>query len=288
MSSTTTWTEHDLTSGANTLHYARMGVRSGPPVVLLHGFSDAGLCWHRFASDIASEYDVILPDAAGHGRTSPPAPGEQQARGVADVLAVLDALGFNQVALVGHSMGAGTAARVAVAAPQRVRALALEDPGWRDGTWTPPEGGRGSHARLRSPEWIEWMRSLKTMTPEQRRAVADQERPEWPVEERPYWIEAKAQFNVDAFPEAPTPDMGDWRETARGLRCPTLLVTADVERGAIVSPEIATEASRINPNIRVVHIPDAGHNIRREQYAPFQSAVRGFLAEVHQPAATRR
>ena len=130
MSSTTTWTEHDLTSGANTLHYARMGVRSGPPVVLLHGFSDAGLCWHRFASDIASEYDVILPDAAGHGRTSPPAPGEQQARGVADVLAVLDALGFNQVALVGHSMGAGTAARVAVAAPERVRALALEDPGW--------------------------------------------------------------------------------------------------------------------------------------------------------------
>jgi N-formylmaleamate deformylase len=74
----------------------------------------------------------------------------------------------------------------------------------------------------------------------------------------------------------------------RGLRCPVLLVTADVERGAIVSPEVAEEATRLNPNIRVVHVPGAGHNIRREQYAAFQSAVQGFLAEVHHAAASRR
>ena len=76
MSSTATWTEHDLTVGANNLHYARMGVRSGPPVVLLHGFSDAGPCWIRFASDLATEYDLILPDAAGHGGSSAPTQGE--------------------------------------------------------------------------------------------------------------------------------------------------------------------------------------------------------------------
>src|SRR5919199_4256785 len=286
MTSSATWTEHDLMLGANRLHYARMGVRTGPPVVLLHGFSDAGLGWIRLASDLAREYDLILPDAAGHGRSSPPAQGDAQARAVADVLGLLDALGLGEVALVGHSMGASTASRVAVAAPERVRAAALEDPPWRDGPWTPREG-QGSRAPLRSPEWLEWMRSVKALTPEQRRALADQERPEWPAEERPYWVEAKAQFNVEAFPDPPVPDMGGWRETVRGLRCPTLLVTADVERGAIVSPEVAEEAGRINPNIRVVHVPGAGHNIRREQYAAFQSAVRGFLAEVHQAAATR-
>jgi N-formylmaleamate deformylase len=287
MSSTATWTEHDLTVGANNLHYARMGVRSGPPVVLLHGFSDAGPCWIRFASDLATEYDLILPDAAGHGGSSAPTQGEALARAVTDVLGLLDALGLDQVAMVGHSMGASAAARVAAAAPERVRAAALEDPPWRDGPWAPGEG-KGSRASLRSPEWAEWMRSLKDLTPEQRRAVADQERPEWPAEERPYWIEAKAQFSLDAFADPPVPDMGGWRETVRGLRCPVLLVTADVERGAIVSPEVAEEATRLNPNIRVVHVPGAGHNIRREQYAAFQSAVQGFLAEVHHAAATRR
>src|ERR671932_1519855 len=156
MSSTATWTEHDLTLRANTLHYARMGVRSGPPVVLLHGFSDAGLCWIRFASDLATEYDLILPDAAGHGHSGAPAQGGALARSVTDVLGLLDALGLDQVALVGHSMGASTASRVAVAAPERVRAAALEDPPWRDGSWAPPAGQR-SRAPLRSPEWTEWM-----------------------------------------------------------------------------------------------------------------------------------
>ena len=287
MSSTASWTEDDLNLGGNTLHYARMGVRSGPPVVLLHGFSDAGLGWLRFASDLATEYDLILPDAAGHGHSSAPAQGQALARAVSDVLGLLDALGLEQAALVGHSMGASTAARVAAANPARVRAAALEDPPWRDGPWTAREG-HGSRAPLRSPEWTEWMRSLKQLSPEQRRALADQERPEWPAEERPYWIEAKAQFNLDAFPDAPVPDMGGWRDTARALRCPTLLVTADVERGAIVTPEVAEEASRMNPNVRVAHVPGAGHNIRREQYRAFQSAVRGFLAEVHQAAATHR
>src|SRR5947209_3386414 len=111
MSSTATWTEHDLTVGANNLHYARMGVRSGPPVVLLHGFSDAGPCWIRFASDLATEYDLILPDAAGHGRSSAPTQGEALGRAVTDVFGLLDALGLDQVAMVGHSMGASAAAR---------------------------------------------------------------------------------------------------------------------------------------------------------------------------------
>jgi N-formylmaleamate deformylase len=287
MTSTATWTEHDLTLGANNLHYARMGDRSGPPVVLLHGFSDAGLCWIPLARDLATEYDVIMPDAAGHGRSSAAAPGEGLARAVTDVLSLLDALGLDQVALVGHSMGGSTASRVAAAHPERVRAAALEDPPWRDGPWAPAEG-QGSRAPLRSPAWQAWLRSLKTLTPEQRRALADQERPEWPADERPYWIEAKAQFNVDAFADPPVPDMGAWRETVRALRCPTLLITADVERGAIVSPAVAEEASRMNPNVRVVHVAAAGHNIRREQHAAFQSALRAFLAEVLQRAATPR
>ena len=81
--------------------------------------------------------------------------------------------------------------------------------------------------------------------------------------------------------------MSGWRDTARRLRCPTLLVTAEVERGAIVTPEVAEEASRLNPNIRVVHVAGAGHNIRREQYATFQSAVGGFLANVYRAVAPR-
>ena len=54
----------------------------------------------------------------------------------------------------------------------------------------------------------------------------------------------------------------------------------DLERGAIVSPAVADEARRLNAHVRVVHVPGAGHNIRREQYVPFKAAVSEFLKDV--------
>ena len=42
------------------------------PLLLLHGYTDNGLCWSRVADDLAATYDVIMPDARGHGRTQGP------------------------------------------------------------------------------------------------------------------------------------------------------------------------------------------------------------------------
>ena len=52
------------------------------------------------------------------------------------------------------------------------------------------------------------------------------------------------------------------------------------ERGAIVTPETAQEASTLWRTGRVAHIPNAGHSIRRDQYEPFRTAVTDFLREV--------
>ena len=61
------WTKNDLTVNGAQLHYYRSGDGSKPPLVLAHGFSDDGLCWQMTAADLQAEYDVIMPDARGHG-----------------------------------------------------------------------------------------------------------------------------------------------------------------------------------------------------------------------------
>jgi pimeloyl-ACP methyl ester carboxylesterase len=71
-----------------------------------------------------------------------------------------------------------------------------------------------------------------------------------------------------------------WREVVRRIACPALLITADVAEGAIVTPEVAAEAVKLMPKGRVVHIPGAGHNIRREQFEAYMTAVREFLTEL--------
>jgi pimeloyl-ACP methyl ester carboxylesterase len=48
------------------IHYYRSGGKK-PPMVLLYGATDDGLCWGRTAYELAERYDVIMPDAQGHG-----------------------------------------------------------------------------------------------------------------------------------------------------------------------------------------------------------------------------
>lgn len=237
------WIEGDLPIQGINVHYYRMGTRGKPPVVLLHGFSDGGLAWTRLAGDLAADYDLIMVDAAGHGRSGGVEHGFRE-RAVGDVIAVIEQLGLERPALVGHSMGAGTAAGVAVEASERLRGVVLEDPGWVDGRPTlglAPDA-TGSRAPLRSPAWVEWIRSLKTMTPEELHAMGDVERANWDPADRTHWAEMKARFNLDVVEKTGDWGRNPWREVAAKITCPVLLIAGDPERGGIVTPESAAEA----------------------------------------------
>ncbi len=63
------------------------------------------------------------------------------------------------------------------------------------------------------------------------------------------------------------------------ITCPVLLIRADPERGAIVTTESAADLQSLLSQVHVVHLSGAGHNIRREQFAPYMEAVQGFLIE---------
>jgi len=62
------WKSNFFTNNGNKIHYYRTG-EDKPPVLLLHGVMDNGLCWAPLGRVLASDYDVILPDARGHGLT---------------------------------------------------------------------------------------------------------------------------------------------------------------------------------------------------------------------------
>ena len=64
------------------------------------------------------------------------------------------------------------------------------------------------------------------------------------------------------------------------ITCPTLLITADPEHGAIVTAEGAAAFQALLPHAQVAHIPDAGHSIRREQFDHYMGVIRTFLAEL--------
>jgi len=266
------WLEGEIIARESALHYYRMGSPEKPTVLLLHGFTDSGLCWLRFANGLAADYDVIMTDAVGYGKSGDLSHGFRE-RAVADVLAIMDALGLDRPALVGHSMGGATSAGVAAVAPDRVRALVLEDPGWRDDP-TPS----GDPALPSSNPYAEWVRNFQTLSPEERVREAAAKEPNWDESEMPPWIESKVQFDTTGF-DHPRPSPNPWRAVAAKVVCPTLLVTSDPARGGIITPSQAEEIMGLLAHGQVANIPDAGHNIRRDNYAPFREAVMAFLAE---------
>jgi 3-oxoadipate enol-lactonase len=106
---------------------------AGPAVVLLHGLT-ATRRYVLMGSRLLERagYEVVAYDARGHGRSEPA--GEPSAYGYEhlahDLLAVLDGLGLERAILAGASMGAHTALRVALTAPERVTALGLITPAY--------------------------------------------------------------------------------------------------------------------------------------------------------------
>jgi pimeloyl-ACP methyl ester carboxylesterase len=267
-----------LTNGI-TLHYYRTEktaqTRPWPMLVLLHGITDSGLCWPRVVKALAGEYDMILPDARGHGLSDKPPTGYAPQDHAADVAGLIRGLGLHRPMLIGHSMGGGVAATTAALYPDLVGGVILEDPPWRPG----PDEGMPQQQAARAAEYRQDILNRKTMTASALIAQRKREQPKWADEEFTDWIVAKQQVSPEVTQYITSPRL-PWRQIAPRIACPALLITADVAEGAIVAPESAAEAVRLMPNGRVVHIPGAGHNIRRDQFDAYMTAVREFLAEL--------
>jgi haloacetate dehalogenase len=104
----------------------------GPPVLLLHGYPQTHAMWHLVAPMLAEDFTVVAADLRGYGDSSKPFGDEDHStyskRTMAtDQAAVMDSLGFDAFAVVGHDRGARVGHRMALDYPERVTKLAVLD-----------------------------------------------------------------------------------------------------------------------------------------------------------------
>lgn len=272
------WESGDLDANGLRLHYTRTGRDSGkPPLVLAHGISDDGPCWTPVAEALAADYDVVMADARGHGRSE--APGRDNDYGhaaqAADLIGLIAALGLTRPILLGHSMGAVTTLAVAGLAPDLPAAILVEDP--------PPSllsanSNAGQDADLRAGI-RSWLLAIKRQTRDELLAGGRAQNPAWSEAELQPWADAKARMApgvVSLLDPSPAPSL-DWPRLLGQIACPALLITGDPALGAIATPVDVAHLQTVIPGLHLAHIPGAGHNIRREQPGRYLAAVRAFL-----------
>ena len=267
------WQSGDVAANGIRLHYTRTG-GAKPPVVLAHGFSDDGLCWTPLAEALAPDYDVIMVDARGHGRSEAPAQGYGPAEHAADLAGAIVALGLRRPAVLGHSMGAATALALAGTYPNAAGAILLEDPP----AWWVATPETSAAAEDRRAQMRQRIIGLKGKTREELLAAQHAENPGWSEAELGPWADAKLRFNLNALNFGPATSL-DWPAILRGISCPALLIAADPARGAIITDESAASLQAFVPQLRVAQIAGAGHSIRRDQFDHYLEVVRAFLGE---------
>lgn len=105
---------------------------SGPPLLLLHGHPQTHAIWHRVAPRLAEHFTVVACDLRGYGESSKPQGAPDHANYskramAADMVAVMQSLGFATFRVLAHDRGARVAHRLALDHPQAVERLALLD-----------------------------------------------------------------------------------------------------------------------------------------------------------------
>lgn len=139
---------HPLPGTDHVVHGVRLHVvghgRARPgavPLVLLHGLPTSSYLWRDVMRDLEHDVRTIAPDLVGLGRSERPRGRDRSrltlATQAARVLALLDALGLDRVAVAGHDLGGAVAVHLTALAPERVAGLVLVDAPVHADLWPP-------------------------------------------------------------------------------------------------------------------------------------------------------
>ncbi len=240
------------------------GDPSAPTILLVHGVTDAGTSWPDLVARWQDRWHLLALDLRGHG-SSPRFTADQLSRSpevlVADVIEVLEAQP-EPVVVVGHSLGGFLTLRAALARPDLVRAVVLEDPA--------KPGGRVPDPAfvVQNEEFLDSMADPRAQIERMQRDSP------WSRTEIEAWAACKGQVDRAYIREGLFLGDVDWEEQFRSLTVPGLLV---LPPEAPMSPDL-TQVD--NPQLRTVVIPDSGHCVRRDQPEAFHAVVDPFLEEL--------
>ncbi len=119
-----------LFEGFSRVDYTTAGVRfagvmggDGPPVLLLHGYPETHATWHAVAPALAHRFSIVAPDLPGYGQSFVRNDGVWAKRDVAtELVSLMQSLGHQRFAVVGHDRGARVGYRLALDFPEQVTA----------------------------------------------------------------------------------------------------------------------------------------------------------------------
>lgn len=248
-------------AGVRLYCYAAGSRGRGSPLLLIHGFPGSSHTWAELVPLLPAGRRVVVVDLACSGRSDPAPEDTLSTTGHGErCLRLLDLLGVERFAVMGHAFGACVALRMAMATPDRVESLVLVSPPSPD-DWPTPTGGTVEWASLAvpgvPPEW-----SARLVGRSVRRGFLDPTRGAHSADQvlRPHVTSGFGPFRAQAAALA--------REREAGFpEVSGVLPPSTVIRGALDSVTDPLDAERLVarlPGATLHVIPDVGFSLPEE------------------------
>ncbi|MGO9507411.1 MAG: alpha/beta fold hydrolase [Mycobacterium sp.] len=249
----------DLAGGSRSRTYERDGltlgysvVGEGHPILFVHGATATGeFEWGRLAARLGSDYQCVLPDLRGHGRSEFRESADMGQAICADLGHLIEHLGLERPHIVGFSYGSEIALMLELSAPGTARSLVLVSPGT----------GRPSDYRAPRLEHLyrTWPFALRRL----------HESHHGPT----HWRELVTALHVDSVgrTELSAEELG-------GVECPVLMVAGAHDEST--RRKQGRRFAEVNALARYVELDGAAHAVHHECLDRFAQVISAFLAEV--------
>ncbi len=255
-------------------------------VVFVHGLMAFAANWRKIASRLQNDFECLIFDQRGHGRSFKPETGYALTDFANDLLNITQALGWNEFHLVGHSMGARNSMVFAYLHPEKVKTLTLEDMG-------PENNQKALDYYRRMLEFIPTPFASK----EAMKQVFDSVFISNFKAKEPMTVLASfLQANIEEKSEGPNSGLYDWKfsksavyeivekgnsrdlwvETA-SFKMPVLLIRG--ENSHVLTSEVFERMQQVNSNIRGVEFKGASHWVHYEKSEEFVTCLREFILQ---------
>jgi pimeloyl-ACP methyl ester carboxylesterase len=196
--------------------------------------------------------------------------GETHLADAVDLLESLAEDGVDRPALVGLSMGGGTAAAVAGTRPDLVRAVVLEDPVLGGGRFSDELAAELAERRVQEKQ-------AALDDPEATLEEGRREHPTWPESEYGPWRDAKLQTDVDVLRDWTTTVLTPWPDVVTAVAVPALVVLGSE---GIWSAEDRDRLRQVgNPKLDIEVVEGAEHCVRRDRPDAFHAVVDPWIAK---------
>jgi pimeloyl-ACP methyl ester carboxylesterase len=264
-------------SHGRTLQLSRSG-RDGYLCLLVHGFADGAYVWDASVRTLQPTFRTVAVDLNGHGESDWDAAGYNVASHTEDVNEIVNFLGERKIVLIGHSLGAHVATRIAALRSEHIAALVLVDFGPEMNSEGTRQGRENLRASLRlydSPqEYEEWLRLTRPLiSPDLVRELAQRAL-------RPVAGGFRLRIDPRLADVDETPNLRNrqilWRMLEQ-IACPTLIVRGN--GSAMFVRSVAQRMLQTMRHAQLATVACAGHAVMTDNPSEFNRVLLDFLSK---------